>query len=209
MQKQINQLLPIEYTRDLELFKVLVGKIAKQNISTAIASLKHNPIFHEEELEHLKRINKLADDENMLYLLCTVSKIDQLDSTKLKEIGITDIQEYEVSKYPPYTKEQLEKFKVPWPLVIKNLGNEIVLLSQNEINSAQEIMKKCITLAEKSYQSGNRFNACILVDPTQKNLILMESMDQTSRKPCSIAHCVMKMTEYFGKKCIEKKQGIK
>ena len=52
--------------------------------------------------------------------------------------------------------------------------------AQKEI--IDENMKRALELAQEAYKKGNRFNACVLVDPNQKNKVLQEAQDNTGRK---------------------------
>jgi len=71
-------------------------------------------------------------------------------------------------------------------------------------------MRRAIELAEESYKKGNRFNACVLVDPNQKNKVLQEAHDNTQRQIASVSHCVICLANSFGKYCKEStKQPVK
>ncbi len=70
--------------------------------------------------------------------------------------------------------------------------------AQKEIIDAN--MRRAFELAQEGFKKGNRFNACVLVDPTnKKNKILQESHDNTQREIASVSHCVICMTNSFGK----------
>jgi hypothetical protein len=59
----------------------------------------------------------------------------------------------------------------------KNFASEIVQILDKELGGIEQMMRNCIKLAKESYLQGNKYNACILVDPSQNNLILLESID--------------------------------
>ena len=59
-------------------------------------------------------------------------------------------------------------------------------------------MERTIELARQAYEAGNRFNACLLVDPNQKHKVLEEGVDKTQRYITSISHCVIDVVNAFG-----------
>lgn len=75
---------------------------------------------------------------------------------------------------------------------------DIIDFTANEKLKIETNMRKAIELAKQSYENGNRFNACILVDPNQKDKVLKEAMDNTERNIASVSHCVIKMANSFG-----------
>jgi Cytosine/adenosine deaminases len=208
--QDIKQLLPIGYTRGLELHPILLGKVHKTKINAVLAYIKHIPIYQAEELDHLKRIHKHPTENDFLNIvLCSVKDKDKLNNQELEAAGVEEITTIEVSKYPPYTKEQYEKFKIPWPVNMKNKVNDIITFKSNELAKIEEFMKRAIELAKMTYSKGNRFNACLLVDPSKNNEVLMDAVDETGGLIESINHCVMRLTDKFGKFCCEKNKGIK
>jgi len=75
---------------------------------------------------------------------------------------------------------------------------DIIEFKQEEKEQIDLNMKRAIELAKKAYENGNRFNACVLVDPNMKNKILQEGQDNTQSQIASISHCVIKAVNSFG-----------
>ena len=69
-------------------------------------------------------------------------------------------------------------------------------LSFDEKAKAMKHMKETFELAKKSYEIGNKFNSCILVDPVLDKVIAVGS-DQTNNECNSIFHSVIMMFENF------------
>lgn len=61
-------------------------------------------------------------------------------------------------------------------------------------------MTKTINLALDSYDKGNKFNSCILIDDKGKELAF--SYDNTFRNTYSIDHCVICLMDIFSKSYI-------
>ena len=71
----IQQLLPIEYTRDIHYEKVIIGKISKSKMNTALNYLKTVKEFQDDALEHLKRVNKHPLEADSLNVLICLEKV--------------------------------------------------------------------------------------------------------------------------------------
>jgi len=71
----IQQLLPIEYTRDIHYEKVIIGKIHKSKVNLALDYLKTVKEYQNDNLEHLKRVNKHPSENNSLNILICLEKV--------------------------------------------------------------------------------------------------------------------------------------
>jgi len=71
----IIQLLPHEYTRDIEYEKVIIGKISKTQVNPALNYLKNVKEFQNLALDHLKRVNKHPVDPNAVNVLICLEKV--------------------------------------------------------------------------------------------------------------------------------------
>ncbi len=71
----IIQLLPHEYTRDIEYEKVLIGKTLKAQVNPALNYLKNVKEFQNIALDHLKRVNKHPNDPSAVNILICLEKV--------------------------------------------------------------------------------------------------------------------------------------
>ena len=83
----MKQLLPNEYTRELELMPVIIGKIIDKSKLKLINDYLYNQNYaQKDELSHLKRIHKQDKSDNMQVLICIaeVALIFLIDSIMTK-----------------------------------------------------------------------------------------------------------------------------
>lgn len=72
---EIKQILPIEYVRDIEYQKVVVGKISKTKVGPALEFLKNVEVYQNNDLDHLKRVNKDPKDANLVNILLCCEEV--------------------------------------------------------------------------------------------------------------------------------------
>lgn len=73
---EIKQILPIEYVRDIVYQKVVVGKISKTKVGPVLEYLKNVEVYQNNDLEHLKRVNKDPKEANMLNILLCCEEVE-------------------------------------------------------------------------------------------------------------------------------------
>jgi len=76
---------------------------------------------------------------------------------------------------------------------------DIIEFTKEEKEQIDKNMRRAIELAKQAHLNGNRFNACVLVDPNLKNKVLQEGQDNTQNQIASVSHCVIEAINHFGK----------
>ncbi len=93
-------------------------------------------------------------------------------------------------------------------MTFKKKAMDIVEFTGLEKEIIDQNMRIAIEKAKEAYVNGNRFNACVLVDPNLKHKILHEVGDSTQRQIASVSHCIIETANLFGKSTFSQRENL-
>ncbi|CAG8501518.1 8171_t:CDS:2 [Ambispora leptoticha] len=177
------QILSDEETRDLETVDVYVADIEPKETENVLKFIKKNLPSLFLNLNHVKRVRKIYNDEKdkgkgftltILFCLTTVISLADLQallaSNEFDKL-IPRLRVVKVSKYPPITRAQFDAWKQLWPLNFRE-------------------PKKAIELAQLAKSKGEIPIGCVVVDP-RTNTILAECHDTRASTRHPLCHSVL------------------
>ncbi|KAJ3161757.1 adenosine deaminase, tRNA-specific 3 [Geranomyces michiganensis] len=144
-------------------------------------------------LAHLKRVKKLPDSPNLLFLLAPTSTATRADlALFLAEHTVPpdQLSTLPVPRHPPFTRAQFDSWKSTWPLVFHDSAARIdPPPTAEDIASASRAMSAAIDLLASSPRASN---AAVVTDPVSGSCIVVaadDALDRASEHP--LRHAVM------------------
>eukprot|EP00743_Colponemidia_sp_Colp-15_P006907 GILK01007454.1.p1 GENE.GILK01007454.1~~GILK01007454.1.p1 ORF type:complete len:346 (-),score=27.86 GILK01007454.1:106-1104(-) len=176
----MEEVLPAEFRRSLELVPIAVTQVPPKHANSLVSFLlKHVPT--QTSLAHLKRIRKRsvtlddgASSEILEVVLCLEKDAMSLPQTvldKMTELSCSPIQVAQASAHAPVSKDQLTEWNLVWPLTFKRISWETLSFSDQEMHELRKYMALAYEAGETSAKAGHRRVGCVIVHPESREVI--------------------------------------
>ncbi|KAJ3157286.1 adenosine deaminase, tRNA-specific 3 [Geranomyces variabilis] len=164
----------------METVDAFVAVIRPQQASALIKAAGR--LYPLDTLAHLKRVKKLPDTPNLLFLLSPASAATLADLTPfLAEHSVPpdQISIFPVPRHPPFTRAQFDAWKSAWPLVFHDSASRTdPPPTPDEVSSAARAMTVAIDLLAATPHASN---AAVVMDPVSGSRIVAAADDALVR----------------------------
>ena len=197
MSDELQAVLPVEASRDLDLMDVSVSWVRPQQMSSLVRFLTER--VKQPQLSHLKRVHKAAqpperssvDTNGKLAVLLWSGGPEAKGDLPLETRSALESFELEpvvlqVPRHAPVMRWQYDQWNRFWPLhfhegaAARQLSPWLPLPPQSELAGLKAMMRRAIKLASQSAQAGGAAVGAVLVRPSPSGgspTVVAEHMD--------------------------------